>query len=72
MNIKELLTLYTTPITPEIAKAVIENPEATVTDIRTVAAMIGNMPGMGVAHPLYQAAHKREAEIVMSALELGG
>lgn len=65
MNIKQLLTLYTTPITPKIAEAIITNPRATVADLRTIQAMIGNTDGMGVAHPLYNAALEKEARLVL-------
>lgn len=69
MNTKDELTLYSTPITPKVAKALIENPQATPQDLQALQAMIGNTPGLGVAHPLYRAALDRETAIVMAQYE---
>ena len=53
------------PVTPEIAQAVINNPDVTPDDLESIAASIANSD-MGIAHPLYQAALDREAEIVLA------
>jgi hypothetical protein len=53
------------PVTPEIARAVIDYPYTTVADLDALIASIGNAPNMGVAHPLYREALDKQAEMAM-------
>jgi len=54
------------PVTPETARAVIDYPYTTLQDLDALIASIGNNPNMGVAHPLYQEALDKQAQMVMN------
>ena len=53
------------PVTPEIARLVIDSDETTLSDLDALIASIGNNNDMGVTDPLYLEAMARQSDMVL-------
>lgn len=53
------------PVTPEIARFVIDSDETTINDLDALIASIGNNDEMGVEDPLYMEAITKQSAMIL-------